>query len=436
MGRPVVRTPSPTITSHLSSPPPTVKPDSVGSQLDDLSIEQLRSMLSQLTLALHEARSSAAHYKLQYELLALESSEASKRMAVELEMTQREVEVLQMAEQRRLNSVLSPESGPLGLGDSPLDMGTSKVLTAKCHNLELENSSLHRRLKHARKLVVHREAEAADINEENDRLKRRIRENREHFNRLRRTSGMYDGTPRLDFESPQHPTPRVSNIRGHASVTSTPRSEDTFAALLLADQVLRQETRLPPTTPTRSQSTKQRIGHTRGTHSLSSLPTTPNIARTGPGNYGNIRDPTRYATSADRVPQSAPQPRFKSPTNLRRRESRDSTISASEPGHAGDSTDEDEVPESQASQAASSMLRRSQDSRRNAAMSGPGKSSGLLQSKLFGQVTKAGINRVEEMAKRKASKSVVDAESPTKRGRHGGGLGLGIIEGLTSPQKR
>ncbi|KAI4281977.1 MAG: hypothetical protein L6R38_003291 [Xanthoria sp. 2 TBL-2021] len=57
--------------------------------------DQVRTLVTELLPALSEARMSAAHSKLQHNLLSIETSEAASKAEVEREMTRREVQVLQ-----------------------------------------------------------------------------------------------------------------------------------------------------------------------------------------------------------------------------------------------------------------------------------------------------------------------------------------------------
>ncbi|KAK5186103.1 hypothetical protein LTR16_009713, partial [Cryomyces antarcticus] len=95
----VARTPTPpALQLQMSSPPPTVVPQSRSrllrsyntlstlEQVDVASSEELRRLVNELIPNLREARMSAAHHKLQLHMLTLESSEASKRMGVEMDM--------------------------------------------------------------------------------------------------------------------------------------------------------------------------------------------------------------------------------------------------------------------------------------------------------------------------------------------------------------
>ena len=126
-------------------------------------------------------------------------------------------------------------------------------------------------------------------------------------------------------------------------------------------------------------------------------------------------------TSALRTPdvysqQSLPVPSQQGPPS-------DGTVSASDNENDSEAeTDiieqDDEVPESQASRSASQMLRSSQEEqqakRESFKGSGmlPPKTDSMTQTKLYGQVRKAGVDRSEG--------------PPAKRARTSEGVGLGI----------
>src|SRR5436190_21400753 len=84
-------------------------------------------------------------------------------------------------------------------------------------------------------------------------------------------------SPRTEFLTPQRKTATryPDNSRSQVSRIG---SQDPFAALLAADQVLSGEAASVPSTP-RNRTQKQHHGHARGTHSMSSLPATPSRSR-------------------------------------------------------------------------------------------------------------------------------------------------------------
>lgn len=241
-------------------------------------------------------------------------------------------------------------------------------------------------------------------------------------------------------------------------------------------QALSHDNNSAPSTPITANRPAPRMPtkHTRNVQSLSSLPTTP-VPRTRGGDRPGL------LPSVNLVPQTEPPQRYsgsravnKTPTPTVRRKSRESTISAEESEqldraalesvaaatqsfmsqgsrasrHRGEP--EEEVYESQASQAASEMLRRDpREAYFEVASSvgsrdgtpAPAEKTAKLQSKLFAGVNKA----ISAPEKRKFSGGGADGAassrregimSPAKRARQGNGdehiqqrVGLGIRYG-------
>ncbi|KZF22800.1 hypothetical protein L228DRAFT_260932 [Xylona heveae TC161] len=415
--------------SLLSSPPMTAK---LGPNLSNLSTQpvptpeqiavastaELRSMVNDLSCNVREARMSEAHYKLQHSLLSIETSEAAKRMAVEHEMTRREMDVLQ--EQQRQAS-LHPPLEPHREAEIPPRSQREVELEAQCNLLRAENDALKKRLRHSKKLLLVKEDEQAFLLEENERLRNRIRENRAHLNQLRGPGGLYESAPsHPGYESPRHGSPHhgESGRPTHAPSNRVPGEEAAnFAALLLADQVLSQENASAPTSPTRSRPSKQNPpGQSRGTHSVSSLPVTPRHSRMSVGKAG-------YAETGPAL--SANDRRHES-NQHRRRESRDSTISASDMSDDGqDAYGAEEKPSHDPAKMPHTSL-----GHRAEALGVPPPSNrqpGLMQTKLFGQVRKPGVERRLTHSKRKIDDNhhEYDEEAAKRRRTEGVGLGIG-----------
>lgn len=266
--------------TSLSSPPSTtingikrepIQGNAIPSleQLAGATKEEMRELLEEViaenkkleTIAA-EARMSAAHYKLQHNLLTIESEETAKRMEVEHDMTRREVNVLTNAFQGR---------------DSPGQDYIAK-LKAYCFAVEEDKNRLHRRLKAAMRVIDQQDDELAAAKEKEQLLLKRIRENREHLNYLRSPGGLFHiATPKQPTNSyPSTPqqyrsTPKNTPLTGR-SRQSRGGSQEPFAALLLADQMLSQENRennSAPSTPIVSRRSDQRtpIRHNRGVQS-------------------------------------------------------------------------------------------------------------------------------------------------------------------------
>ncbi|KAL4812606.1 hypothetical protein BDW67DRAFT_169815 [Aspergillus spinulosporus] len=334
---------------------------------------KLRTIAKELLAVAREARVSALHFKLQYGLLSFRSNVAIKRAEVEHKLARREAEILQSAEYRSRHSLPDTEPTP-----SPSNVEL-ELAVKRNQELERTNATLDRRLRRAKKLIEQEQDRANQLTEENQLLKKRIRENREHFSRMMEHGPMSPAAPPqgiLDSSDNSHP----------------------FAALLAADRVLNRES--SNFTPNRHKTNRQQSnGHVRGSHSLSSLPITPSEGGRKGGHYVT---PGEETSDGNR--------------------DRDSTISASDVEEA--ETEED-IPQSHAPSPATSMLRRNhpaiQQDMRGAVKSAP-KSSTLLQTKLFGQVRKAGVERPTNNLKREASFDGASSKKPRAEDH----VGLGI----------
>jgi hypothetical protein len=337
---------------------------------------------------------SALHFKLQYGLLEFRSNVAIQRAEVEHKLARREAEILQSTEYR--NRHIIPETEP-----TPQVSNVELELAVK-RNQELEkvNATLDRRLRRAKKLIEQEKDKSDLLKEENQALKKRIRENREHFSRMIE-HGPMSPSPQAGAQTPQRRS--LPQFVEHGDHVHRSDSSNPFAALLAADRVLNRESSSVTSTPIRHRGPRNNSnGHVRGSHSLSSLPMTPSQTQ-------KFHHQSHYAT-----------PGRESSDEIR---DRDSTISASDIEEA--ETEED-IPASQAGSLATRMLRRNpsgiQQDVRSAAGAVP-KTSTLLQTKLFGQVRKPGVERPPPSSlKRKASFDGASLKK-TKAGEH---VGLGI----------
>jgi hypothetical protein len=421
-----VRTPSPP-TPQLTSPPPTSKLSNTTAlaeaaaavlyshdQVNNASAEELRSMVDHLTNALRDMRLSAAHYKLQHNMAVMESQEAASRMAVELAMAHRELDVLQQAEEKRRQAA-APEQSYVENANA-----ANSIVMAEMNRqnqiLQAENEQLRDLFEQQKRLTEHREGELAGLIDENDRLKSRIRKNRDHMAPFLEHVNEHS-SPRSNFGTPHQPTPR----RLHRTPLSNEniRGPNNFEALLLADKMLSQETATAPTTPRTATHAPRSRGHHRGAQSMSSLPNTPN-RRSHP--YARPpRTPPSYIPAA--IPQSAPPAHYQQKPAHERRQSSNSTITASSMDEEEAFTDreDDQINESQASQMATSMLRQAPPPK--AMHTTP--AANLVQSKIFGHVKKGHSSiRPKEIEKRRPESAGHHA-SPRGRVDHGVGLGIG-----------
>ncbi|KAF7116545.1 hypothetical protein CNMCM5793_005026 [Aspergillus hiratsukae] len=388
--------------TYLASPPDIEKTlcaaygasenlPSVG-DIDTAGEPELRIIAKELLSVAQEARMSALHFKLQNSLLSFTSNEAIKRAEVEHQLARREVEILQSSEYRNRHG--PSEVKPL----QPISNVELEAALKRNQELERVNSTLDRRLRRAKKLIEQEKQKSELLMEENGRLKTRIRENREHFSWMIER-GSLSPSPRTQSRTPQRKP--VPHFHDSTSPNMGRGESHPFAALLAADRVLNRESSDFQSSPQRMRQRQHSNGHVRGTHSLSSLPMTPSQSRTTHREH-LFFTPTRNTQDEHR--------------------DRDSTISASDIEEA--ETEED-IPASQADSPATGMLRLdpvvSQQETRGAAIAP--KTSTLLQTKLFGQVRKAGVDRPPSGLKRKAS---IDDSAASKKSKAAEGVGLGI----------
>ncbi|KKZ63052.1 hypothetical protein EMCG_02553 [[Emmonsia] crescens] len=424
--------------------------------IDNADEAQLRKVAKDLLVFAQEFRMSAAHFKLQHSLLSLTSSEAVKRAEVEQQLARREVEILQSVEYRHRRGLSLEKSPELSPKAPQVDATLRRI-----KELEDVNITLERRLRRAKRVIEEETDKNELLCEENSRLKKRIRENREHFT-LMLDHGSLASSPQTEFLTPQRKntiTRYPDSARSHVNRVG---SQDPIAALLAAGEVLHGENVSVHSTPSRNRVHKQshpypshshshshsrphshhHQGHTRGTHSLSSLPVTPQRSRTTES-QGHFFTPINKRTPDSRYNHSVSTSHRD--RGERDRHDRDSTLSASDDDDEEALTDED-IPASQASSLATSMLRRypgssqeqlQQQQQQHVSMSSNlSKSSSILQSKLFGQVKKAGVERGSSgdnsnSLKRKAtaggnSYGSSGKEIAAKKLRVGEALGLGI----------
>ena len=396
-------------TSLLVSPPPTVKVGSAttiaglfgeiptADSVRDFTEEQLRSLVAELLPALGEARMSAAHAKLQHSLLSIENSESLKRAEVEHDMTRREIQVLQESSQFQRGGVdhaMSPCS-PQTSAQRHLDHALKH-----CRELQASHDVLERRLQQAKKWILQLDGRNEELMEDNQLLRQRIKQNRDHFDALRSSGAIsVSGTPLTDFNTPLHKhTPRTpKSARTVASIKHPVGSQDPFDALLFAGQVLNGETNSVPSTPSRIKSKKQNTTHFRGAHSLSSLPATPNRSRPITAD-GVLYTPVSRLVAEPRTSFSAPSTQL-AYNEENYRGDRDSTISASD-NEEETYTDYD-VPASQASQRAASMLRRASTQKSDAtAQRDVDNQKATKQGKIYGQLKKRDSYMNETLKKR------------------------------------
>ncbi|KAM3509517.1 hypothetical protein MY11210_006288 [Beauveria gryllotalpidicola] len=411
----------------------------------DATADQLRSMLHTCIAENNKLKMETAHHKLQFNLASLQADEQSKRDAVEHDMVRREVDVLSMAEHSR---------------QAKRDFGSaSDALMSKYSNLKIsydaaleEIKSLNSRIRVAKKVIQQKEDKAAGISEERDMLLQRIRENREHLHMLCGPGGIFHGalTPRQASHSSQ------SHQAGQAHASE---NEHGLSMLYKAMSQGNHNNSAPstPAQPPRSTPHQSRK-HSRNAQSMSSLPTTPVNQPRGPH--------AGLLPSADLVPRTEPRTMYTqqyfepiTPDRRHRRKSRESTISAEESDEVarrapsvrtsvsmhsqrGDHVHEQQVFDSQASQAASDLLRRHPGQSFDIASSGDSRDGSPIQlpAKPVAAKARSRLPDSGRSEKRRLSSSVTETSaahsrreqgSPAKKARTGADadrrrVGLGI----------
>ncbi|RFU78539.1 fad-dependent oxidoreductase-like enzyme [Trichoderma arundinaceum] len=437
-------------------------------QLLEASADELRAMLQTCIAENQKLKMEAAHHKLQFNLLSLQADEESKRAAVEHDMVRREVDALRMAEHsRQAKRELSTVSESL----------QNKYLQMKMwyESAVEENEALNRRVKLAKKVIQQKEEETITLAEEREMLLNRIRENREHFHMLCSPGGIFHNalTPKQAMTS----TPQQ-----HRAASRTLHREETdgrehgLSALLEAmSQSQTQDNNnntatnnnnnnsAPSTPMVMARPASRLVGrHQRNAQSMSSLPTTPLSKLRG--------DHSGLLPSVNLVAQTEPRSRYSqrrfvptTPPSQRqsRRRRRESTISAEDNeelarqaiesvkavqtqssqasrdapvgGPLSSQEDDEQVYDSQASQAAAEMLRRHPGQGYNMASSrdataGPAEKSAAMHAKLFpGNKTAAGAEKRKFAVESEAG---ADQSSPQKKLKAGAATSEGRRVGL------
>lgn len=331
--------------------------------IDNAGEDELRSMVKSLVNDLTDARITAANTRLQHHFLSLETTQAAERAEVEHQLSRRQVDFLRGKQNR------TGTKGAFSNSSAVQPPSVNEVLTQTIRDLESQCEALE---DICDQLKREKEAQAERIqslSEHNTLLVNRIRENREHFTRIRERSPNFV-TPREAFTTPRR--------RGYSRYQDDTPAHGPFAALIAADQILSQETASVPSTPTRNYAARSKHGHTRGAHSLSAINTPKN----------HDRPNTSDGFLGSQLVLSAPGSQLVNESAERERHDRDSTISVSDHENVGMPG---ELTQSQASSLATDMLRRNPGAFESMRSSQDAeKSSNLLQSKLLGAVKKPG----------------------------------------------
>lgn len=423
------RTPTPTYSS-ISTPPPTVDmlfpqqsrlssaiaATMSAEQINTATTEELRIAVMDLQSAYQEAKMNAAHYKLQYQMLAQESEAALERMDVEARMAQHENEIIHIAEQTRAAATAAATVTSPTAPRVPSQEGFISVQKDLYQVMCLEIQQLHRNTEDLQKenvkqdrLIGRQEAEIETLSERVSLLRERIRSNREHLNHLRKPA-----VPESNFSQSTYATP-----------SRAAAGQDQFAALLQASEIARKEAnpgrkpshgsrsgnayRQVTMTPQRYQKPPTVFATPGQVKSFTSPATVPAVGSTtfrSQDVYSQLR-----ASQSNNAVARVPGPRSEDTvSNSDRDIDSEADTDILEP--------DGEVSASQASIKASLMLRNSHETdldSRNAAAHPMKAKAPSRQSTLFGAVMKHGIDRS-------------DSGRPSKRSRTDG-IGLGITGG-------
>ena len=211
------RTPTPTI-SHISTPPPTIEVPTqtqtaralggfaglmTSEQIAGASPEDLRTKIKELQAGFQEAKMSAAHHKLQYQMLAQESAAAIERMGVEARMAQFENEVLHVAEQAKA-AATPVQPSPFQEGMVPVHKDLYQRMCREIQELTEERNYLTNETSQKEKIIMRQDAEIASLDDKVMLLRDRIRESREQMRRLRRglDNPHFESTPHSMYNDP------------------------------------------------------------------------------------------------------------------------------------------------------------------------------------------------------------------------------------------
>lgn len=273
------------------------------------SADELRSMLENSMAEQQKLKTETAHYKMQYSLLKIQSDEDGKRSVVEYDMLRKEIEALRMAEHsRQARQDLSSSSGTLQIKYFELK---SSYEDALC-----EANMVKRRLKAATKIIQEKDRELMNAMDEREQLLTRIRENREHMQKLCSPGGMF-----YEVLSPKQPSPVLHVNRGTPRQLLRGENVHGINTLLEAASQDNENNNSAPSTPIHTPRPLGRrvAGHQRNAQSMSALPITPVRRRAG------------LLPPATVVPQTDPQRKLGEPTTPKSprkgQKSRESTIS-------------------------------------------------------------------------------------------------------------
>lgn len=320
------QTSTPTMSNaQLSSPPPTSPPHSKSERVTspeqdeleqndiahdtqvDLSrepqdLQEATSIISDLRNALQIARVTVANYALQCQMAQLQSTEAAKRMDVEISLSERETEILQ--HNRRTCFALHDQN----YRSVHVDM--YQAMNDDIERLQMDKREMQLSLDQRDETLARKDTEITSLKDRIQLMSERIRESRDHAYRFR---------PNVSSQTSQETTYRTPRRLDHPFEVKSPQhrqrpSQAGFDALLEAAEG----------------DTPYRKKHTGG-----SLPTTPQrqprqaLSTTHYRTPSNFRQyPVQDAPHTVPIPRKRPFEVMISPTNRASDQESDGTISA------------------------------------------------------------------------------------------------------------
>jgi hypothetical protein len=319
--------------------------------------DELRAIIASLMALLQEARTDAAHHKLQYRMLAIETTEAMERVHVEIDMAQRETDLMKTNDPVERRIIRAEQESDPSIRRVHADIWDSML--KETQSLKTQNGQLEQLVSQHKRMIVQQESEIATLNDRITLYHERLRENRSQMNRYRRAAGYP--------ESPYKSSPW----------TARERDQPPFAALLHASDLMSGRSPTTPQTPPRRR---------RATSTTPMPYQTPQTLQS-----------TRYL----QVPQTAPplrNPQLQPSNSERLASTRHRTTVLEQVLLAEESEAADEYLDSIAEAPRTPTRTYKKSASRKA-------SSDALQQRLFGQVRKSGNAQDPREATAKASVS-------------------------------
>ncbi|KAI5201597.1 hypothetical protein E4T39_05114 [Aureobasidium subglaciale] len=202
--------------------------------------DELRAIITSLLPLLQEARTDAAHYKLQYHMLSIESTEAMERIQVEMDMAERETDFLNTNEPVESRTIHARQESDPNIRHVHVDVWN--LMVKEKESLRSQNAQLEQLVSQHKRMVVQQESEIATLNDRVSLYRERLRENRSHLNRYRLAAGFLD-------------SPHKSQSAQSTPWAGRDRDQPPFAALLHASDLLSGRNSASPRTPRRRRAT-------------------------------------------------------------------------------------------------------------------------------------------------------------------------------------